>query len=445
MYIASLRLTHIKAFDDLDLDFRRPDGDYAGFNVFVGGNASGKSTLLKAMAMAIAGPTVANNFLLTPFGWLRRESLEGSVAVGLAFDRYDAFSGGGNRPPSLEAKLTLKIDEPGGTPSLEGERRSSERKRLERGPWSRDSTGWFLAGYGPYRRLTGSSTDALRYSLAGHKLASLATLFREDAALSESENWFREAWYAALDAQGAGGASSDSTLFAKARDFLNSGVLPEGFAITRVTAPEGVFMSTPNGGELPLRDLSDGCRSIYALMLDILCHLVAAYPGEDIFTEEDGLLRVDRPGVVLIDELESHLHPAWQRTVCEWLKERFPRLQFFVTTHSPLIAQAADPGGIFVLPLPEELAAGKGVRRLSFDEQERISLGRAEKTLLGQAFGLHQTWSVRAERLVQRWEKLTALKMAKGQLPAEQERELAQIAEKVDLIFDDPGADQHHA
>ena len=47
-------------------------------------------------------------------------------------------------------------------------------------------------------------------------------------------------------------------------------------------------------------------------------------------------------GVILIDEIDAHLHPAWQKRIGFWLKAHFPNIQFIVTTHSPFICQAAD-------------------------------------------------------------------------------------------------------
>jgi hypothetical protein len=118
------------------------------------------------------------------------------------------------------------------------------------------------------------------------------------------------------------------------------------------------------------------------------------------------------------------------------LKTRFPRVQFFITTHSPIILQSADEGGVFVLPLPDELAAGRVVRRLESHEHERIVLGRAEKVLLGEAFGLKRTWSLQAEKLVKQWEKLAALKHVTGKLPSREQKELARLEKKVQLVFD---------
>jgi hypothetical protein len=205
-------------------------------------------------------------------------------------------------------------------------------------------------------------------------------------------------------------------------------------------------MTTPNGGELPLRDLSDGCRSAYALMLDIIHNMALTYGPENLFSRDaEHRMVVRQPGVILIDELEAHLHPSWQRTICDWLKVRFPLVQFFITTHSPLILQAADPGGIFVLPLPNEAGAGRTVRRLAPHEQQRIVLGRAEKVLLGEAFGLKRTWSLQADRLVQQWEQLAARREALGNLPARDQRAYEALTRQVEMVLEDTPEGVPHA
>jgi hypothetical protein len=126
-----------------------------------------------------------------------------------------------------------------------------------------------------------------------------------------------------------------------------------------------------------------------------------------------------------------------ERALPQWLKVRFPLIQFFITTHSPIIVQAADPGGIFVLPLPNEVDAGRTVRRLKPHEQERIVLGRAEKVLLGEAFGLKRTWSVQADRLVRRWEELTAKREARGTLLPQEQQDYDRLTTQMKLVFDD--------
>lgn len=83
------------------------------------------------------------------------------------------------------------------------------------------------------------------------------------------------------------------------------------------------------GKELPLDTLSDGERGSILLVADLAQRLVTANPGAS-----DPL---SGPGIVLIDEIELHLHPRWQRAILPALTETFPECQFVVTTHSPQV------------------------------------------------------------------------------------------------------------
>jgi predicted ATP-binding protein involved in virulence len=89
------------------------------------------------------------------------------------------------------------------------------------------------------------------------------------------------------------------------------------------------------GQVAPWRELSDGFHAYLALVADIARRAV-------ILNEQDG---AEAPalleGVVLIDEIDLHLHPRWQRVVLDGLREAFPRLQFVVTTHSPQVLSSA--------------------------------------------------------------------------------------------------------
>ena len=93
---------------------------------------------------------------------------------------------------------------------------------------------------------------------------------------------------------------------------------------------------------LNIKQLSDGERGLLALIFDLMYYLSRANP------KLDDPLR-DGEGIVLIDELDLHLHPIWQRTVIEKLTTTFPNCQFIATTHSPQLIGECDPAGLILL------------------------------------------------------------------------------------------------
>jgi predicted ATP-binding protein involved in virulence len=95
-----------------------------------------------------------------------------------------------------------------------------------------------------------------------------------------------------------------------------------------------LIATAQDGRTLPFNMLSDGVKNMIGIVADIAYRCVTLNPQ---FNGEAARLT---PGVVLIDEIDLHLHPKWQRRVVEDLKRTFPKIQFFATTHSPFIIQS---------------------------------------------------------------------------------------------------------
>jgi predicted ATP-binding protein involved in virulence len=85
------------------------------------------------------------------------------------------------------------------------------------------------------------------------------------------------------------------------------------------------------------RLLSHGQRNVLSMVADI------AYRCAVLNPELRDRAAKETPGIVLIDELDLHLHPNWQRRIVSDLRRTFPNVQFFVTTHSPIILQNLSP------------------------------------------------------------------------------------------------------
>jgi predicted ATP-binding protein involved in virulence len=191
--------------------------------------------------------------------------------------------------------------------------------------------------------------------------------------------------------------------------------LPDGFSVDRVDS-KGLWLKNSDGVELSWFDMSDGHRVAIILVADIVRHMIAAYGLEALYDRDaEGKLFIKRSGVVLIDEIDAHLHPEWQREIGFWLKDHFPKVQFLVTTHSPIILQAADPNGLFVLPEP---GSGEKPRPLTQEEYQKIIASRPDSILLSPAFGMENTRSEPVVEKRARYSHLQAKKRAGGKLSA---------------------------
>ena len=115
-----------------------------------------------------------------------------------------------------------------------------------------------------------------------------------------------------------------------------------------------------NGDVQPFQNLSDGQRIMLALVADIAYRAawLNPYLGDRVLLETDG--------IVLIDELDLHLHPKWQRTVVDDLRRTFPKMQFVATSHSPFIIQSLEPNELMDLERDTPIEyANRGIEEIA--------------------------------------------------------------------------------
>jgi predicted ATP-binding protein involved in virulence len=393
-----VKIRNVRGFGEVDLDFIRPDGSLAGWTVLAGRNGSGKSTLLRAIALTVSGPDITKTFYESFVDWIRVGQKEAEVRILLEPSRGDGFEGSDIDPALLTgwARLYWKSVGKGREPALDSnlsEELQIHQDNLMEGPWSGNTTGgWFLCGYGPYRRLSGHAADAQRLMEGPGRIARLVSLFREDSSLVECVGWLREIYLRRLEKK-PGAAKLEKAVLA----LLNDGLLPDDTKIEKVDS-EGLWVRQ-QGIRLPLSQLSDGYRTTAALVMDIVRHLERCFGRLRIETANDAegpYYRVLHEGVVLIDEVDLHLHVSWQQRIGFWLKRHFPNIQFIVTTHSPFICQAADTRGLIRLPAPGE---DRPAEHVSQDLYNTVVNGGLDDAVLTELFGLETPYSEPAKRL----------------------------------------------
>lgn len=424
MYLNRIVIRNLRGFDDasraLDLTFKRPNGTHAGWTVIAGRNGSGKSTLLQAAALALLGPSWVRSVKDSFKDWIRVRADSGDVQVELVAGKGDAMTGSGASPKApFWTGLNWSRSEDGDEPTIEAlvYRNSPGRRKLpSRGPWSENPHGWFIAGYGPVRRLTGHSADAARTMAGAPCVARVVNLFREDASLVEATEWLRACYNRGQDKhlptpqRLAAEKITESVVALLNHDDL----LLDGVELQRVDT-RGLW-ARQGASELQLAQLSDGYRTVITLVLDIV-HQMARTFGDVAFAERD--CAVLNEGVVLIDEAELHLHVSWQKRLGFWLKRHFPNVQFVVTTHSPYICQAADENGLLRLCGSGDEARSGPVSEEAF---RRVVYGSADDATMSELFGVERTYSDRAEALRDELATLEVRAMREKLLPRERRR-----------------------
>lgn len=416
MYLKTIQLKNIRGFAHLNFDLTRPDGTYAGWTVFTGDNGSGKSSLLKAIAVALTGKETARALQPSFHRWVREGSTEGQIELTVVPEKgLDEFSSGGKTSyKTFSATVILRSSERDTSLDVV----ESQKTAARRGLWTAGAQGWFSCGYGPFRRVFGASSDAMRL-MVGATTERFVTMFQEAASLAEVDQWLRNLNHKKLE-----GKATETAHLALLTEMLRDELMPNQITVDRVDS-DGLWLKDRTGLQLAWNDMSDGYRSALALLADILRHLINAY-GIEGLTERgaDGKLRIVKGGVVMIDEIDAHLHPEWQREIGFWLKSHFPKIQFLVTTHSPIICQAADENGLFVLPEP---GGEDQPRPLTADEYKTVISSRPDTILLTPAFGLQNTRSPRAVQGRAEYAKLMAKQRAGAALTKEEKNRAQQL------------------
>jgi len=423
MYLKRITIKNIKCFAHLEIDFMSGTNARLWTSV-LGQNGLGKSTLLQAISVALAGPGAMRELLPVPEGWVRNGCPYGEIEAELLWTEGDAqtprwpknkktpyiarYIVTGDNPELLPQpfnnQLTVPtiVDWPGELTGKDREIISKDMSRLKQTAYAEGKIGWFSCGYGPFRRLSGGGQEADRILYSERKSARFITLFREDAALTNATDWLMS-----LYNKGRDGDTASERILGQVKNAFRKNLLPRPAEL--LVNSSSVQLQIEQEKPLQFRDLSDGYRSMLAVSIDILRWMSKSFPDSPNIMEN--------PGVVLIDELDAHAHPAWQREIGHWLKQKFPQLQFIIATHSPFLAQVADePGGYIIL---EETEAGIDVRRST----ESVGNWRADQ-ILTELFDLPTTRSPQVEERLQR---LQALMQRQQRLSDAERQEFEQL------------------
>ena len=408
MHIRRLRIQDIRSITNLDVEIPEP---CAGWHVILGDNGSGKSSVIRAMALALMGPLDAPATRQNWQDWIRKTASSARVELEVAPDaEFDKWKGTGRR---AKRPITVTVTFPTAGAGANSAAPEFAGHYADRTIWG-GGTGWFSASFGPFRRFSGGDKEYDRLFYSNPGLARHLSAFGEDVALGEALRWLQDLQFKRYENDAAA-----SRLLDRLVDFLRqSQLLPHGARIEEITSGAVVF-SDGAGVPLPVEQLSDGFRSVLSMTFELLRGMVVAYGDSkflDALDAEAGA--VNLPGVVAIDEIDAHMHPAWQKRIGDWLVERFPRVQFFVTTHSPIICRSATKGSIWRLPTP---GTGEEAHRIEGQDRDRLVNGSILDAFDTEYFGENVTRSDASHRMMKELAKLN-MKRRRGQLSADEDQ-----------------------
>ncbi len=372
--VRRLVLENVRCFENLDL----PVAGGTGWITVLGDNAAGKSTVLRSLALGLCQESDAAALMRElPGSMVREGAAFGTIRIELHDDEED-------RDLAIVTRL------------IRAESTGEEILRKETDPSPFPWNKLFVCGYG---------TNRGRQAHAGFETYTVRdgvrTLFDDAASLQNPE-----------------------LVLLRQSPEVRQEIEHKVLQILMLDAP-GYEVTYPKTGPViegpwgrqALRVLSDGYRSTMQWVLDFIGWGV--YAGRFNGGRELG-------GILLVDELEQHLHPVWQRHIVARLRSQFPATQIFATTHTPLLATAsADFEDSLVCRLKAHL---DGSPELVIIERQELAGLRADQVLTSEAFGLVTSRSPGSEDDLDHFAELRG----KAERTAEEEAELKLLSERLD-------------
>lgn len=384
MYINSISLENVRTFAaEKTIYFNHPDRKYSdngsaprkpklkNVNLLFGQNASGKTTVLEAIALASLGPAISDS-RISPRPLVRflpksrepsaRESrLRANIRASLSLQDSEVLS-----PPLGDAKLEWSSEL---TIAQRGELESFEHTASKNVNWEAlyqsTNESFFIVAYGATRRVD-------PYWELAAKLPPRSSFMRG----SRIESIVQEG-YPLVPLQAWPPQHKNGDRWNQVVELINKALGSGHFEFKGEEKNEEYYFSQ-GGLDVPFRSLSDGYRAFLGWIVDLLFHLS--------FATEASQQRLDEvSGIVLVDEIDVHLHPKWQMEVVGNLSRAFPKLQFIFTSHSPLIAGSVEWMNITHLQLDHQHRTGVK----PFDQP--VHGLDADQILLTDLFGLKTT------------------------------------------------------
>jgi predicted ATP-binding protein involved in virulence len=376
-YFLELCVDNVRCFGGKQcLRFADDAGKPHHWTIILGENGTGKTSLLKALVAIAPSPKSVSaenqNIRLYPglYDWQQEWDMRRIASKSTPTLRAVTVAGHKISRPIAKSELHLTLSQNTfDSPQIVA---SSETYSL---------LGNFLCfAYGASRRMSRAGFAKEREERAS------ASLFNDDASLVNVEDFFMQADYEAKTSKSKRSIEQRENVRRLLIDILPDVTdLRIGKSIRNSSRIARQVEARTSFGWVHLSELSLGYKSLIAWMVDFASRMY--YHHE---TKENPF---EAPAVVLIDEIDLHMHPTWQRKILRYLSRRFPNTQFIATAHSPLIVQAAANANLVLLKR-------QGSKVKISAAPEMVKEWRIDQILTSDLFGLTSSRSESAERLL---------------------------------------------
>lgn len=426
MYIREVAIHDIKSVYRFQMNFQEP----AGWHVLIGDNGTGKTSVLRAIAAGLINVgehkiTFYQNQKLgaNPLfnGWITKTENEGGITLrvkgdkrfdfgsGLRYNINDIYGDGYVSEIIFARKKEVYIPDTETSPILTNkEDELINRKDV----LINKEDGWFSMSFGAKRDFSVEDKDSSDHFMNAH-----LSLLDETYRFSKITGWLKSLYK-------RNGKLEWIKSLLNHEDLLPNGVTFEGVKEVEESDELRVVFQK-EGQELNFSELSDGYRSVLILILEILRQAKLFYKKDEIIfgNIQKGVFNIPISGVVLIDEIDAHLHPTWQARIGFWFTQYFPNIQFIVTTHSPLVCRACEKGSIWRLSTSRDERQPK---EITGTDKDRLIYGNILDAYGTEIFGEDVSQSAHGEQMLKEMADLN-VKSFKGKITEAEKQRLQQL------------------
>ncbi len=313
MFLKKLSLTNFKSIAHIEISFEKNDTENRKWTLLLGENGTGKSQVLKAIALVTCGSNALGELLGHPDSWIRNNENSCTITAILQNKKVTA------------QQVSLVINR--GDSLLEIISNNKKSLAIIDGTVVSKTSDYFVTAYGAGRCLFNGIFSNSEKNSNSHTL-NIRNLFDNATALNPLAAWIIELDY-----------RLGNTGFDVVKDALTD-LLP-GISFYSIDKEKKQVLFQTVDGIVPLDQLSGAHQNIALWIGDVLFRITETYKNYKNPLTVTGLL--------LIDEIDLHLHPKWQRKLYDFISTKLPNFQVVATTHSPLTAQQADAGELYAL------------------------------------------------------------------------------------------------